>query len=135
MLRHTPFQTKAKRVMKNKVLIVRPDLSPDDGKENGRSKKIRVSRIVKSYEKKIDDTNEKHRTASLGLMMSRRQIKISKIEHAFVQWKLYVSKSRSDSLERVMELLKVERMRRQNAERALSFYRHATSDGSEWGKV
>ena len=63
MLRHTPFQTKAKRVMKKKVLIVRPDLSPDDyydhhikltccGKENGRPKKIRVSRIVKSFERK-----------------------------------------------------------------------------------
>ena len=144
-MHHTPFGCKARRVLNS--VVIRPRLlDPDDSNKENKggkigivksnkkeTKTIRVGKIVKHFERQIESHGRARRDALLTLMMSRREVMNLKIRNAFVQWKLYVSKSRSDSLERILEHLAVEKTRRENAERALSYYR--ACDGSEWGKV
>ena len=141
-MQHTPFGCKARRVL-NSSVVIRPRLLNHSNKENKggkigivkkkETKTIRVGKIVKHFERQIESHGRARRDALLTLMMSRREVMNLKIRNAFVQWKLYVSKSRSDSLERILEHLAVEKTRRENAERALSYYR--ACDGGEWGKV
>ena len=65
--------------------------------------------------------------------MLRSEIRRLSMRNTFLRWKLKTEKSRSESLERVKELLAVETTRRENAERALSYYR--ACEGGEGGKV